>query len=276
MPINAGPEYFVAEEEYRNAKSTSQKIRALEKMLRLAPDHKGAEKLRMQIKRRIAKLKSELDKQKTLKKGSSDSYFIKHEGAAQVVVVGPPNSGKSKLVKFLTGANTMSSDVPFTTTKPIPGMMDYGGAQIQLIDTPSIYRGAYKKDPRLFALFRNADGILLLGDDSDVLVELKSAGLVDKIILHIVNWDDSIKKQIFDALGLIRVYTKKPRNEPVMDKPLVLKKGATVRDAALKLHKDIAKNLRKAKVWGSSKFPGQPVPQDYVLHDGDVLEVHIK
>ena len=276
MPINAGPEYFVAEEEYRNAKTTSQKIRALEKMLRLAPDHKGAEKLRMQIKRRIAKLKAELDRQKTIKKGSTDSYFIKHEGAAQVAVVGPPNSGKSKFVRELTGANTQSSEVPFTTTKPIPGMMDYGGAQIQLIDTPSIYKGAYKKDPKLFALFRNADGIILLGNDSSVLDELKEAGLSDKIILHITTWDDSIRKRIFDSLGLIRVYTKKPRNDPIMDKPLVLKRGSTVYDAALKLHKDIAKNLKKAKVWGSSKFPGQPVPQDYVLHDGDILEIHAK
>ena len=86
---------------------------------------------------------------------------------------------------------------------------------------------------------------------------------------------ENIKNVIFDSLDIIRVYTKEPGKPPSMEDPLILKKGSNVKDAAARIHKDFARNLKYAKVWGSSKFPGQRVEQDYVLKDKDIVEFHI-
>jgi uncharacterized protein len=56
---------------------------------------------------------------------------------------------------------------------------------------------------------------------------------------------------------------------------VVLKRGSTALDAAKSVHKDFGRNLRYAQVWGSGKFDGQRVKRDYVLQDGDVIELHI-
>lgn len=69
MPTNVTAEYLAAEEEYRNAKTIPEKIRALEKMYATVPKHKGTEKLRLQIKRKLAELRKELEKQRQMRKG---------------------------------------------------------------------------------------------------------------------------------------------------------------------------------------------------------------
>jgi len=86
---------------------------------------------------------------------------------------------------------------------------------------------------------------------------------------------DKMKKYIFDTLGIVRVYSKTPGNEPDMSAPFVIERGATVEDFALKLHRDFYENLKSARVWGSSDFDGQMVSRDYVLHDEDIVELKI-
>lgn len=83
-----------------------------------------------------------------------------------------------------------------------------------------------------------------------------------------------LKERIFKILDVIRVYTKKPGKKPDMDTPFVLPTGSNVMDLAEAIHKDIAANLKTAKVWGSSKFDGQPVTYDYILSDGDIVELN--
>ncbi|NOZ30791.1 MAG: TGS domain-containing protein, partial [Crenarchaeota archaeon] len=86
---------------------------------------------------------------------------------------------------------------------------------------------------------------------------------------------DKLGDIIFDILEIIRVYTKQPNKEPDPD-PLVLEKGATVLDAAKRIHKDLARRFRYAKIWGpSAKYPGQRVGTDHVLMDGDIIEIHV-
>jgi len=85
---------------------------------------------------------------------------------------------------------------------------------------------------------------------------------------------ENFKKQVFELLNKILVFTKKPGEETMMDKPLVLDRGTTIEEAAKSLHKDFAQNFRYAKVWGSTKFPGQRVAKDYVLKDNDVVEIY--
>ncbi len=87
---------------------------------------------------------------------------------------------------------------------------------------------------------------------------------------------DNIKRALFEALEVIRVYTKEPGEEPSKE-PLVVKKGTTVIEVARRLHKELAENFKYAKVWGTSvNYPGERVGGDHVLNDRDVVEIHVK
>jgi ribosome-interacting GTPase 1 len=60
-----------------------------------------------------------------------------------------------------------------------------------------------------------------------------------------------------------------------MKDPYVMPAGSTIMDLATHIHHDFADNLQFARVWGSSRFDGQPVQRDFVLQDGDIVELHI-
>jgi small GTP-binding protein len=86
---------------------------------------------------------------------------------------------------------------------------------------------------------------------------------------------DQLKQQVFTCLELVRVYSRAPGREPDMDSPFVLQKGDTVEEFARKIHLDFYQNLKSARVWGSTDFDGQLVGRDYVLEDGDIVELKI-
>lgn len=86
---------------------------------------------------------------------------------------------------------------------------------------------------------------------------------------------DILKRTIVEKLGVIRVYSKAPNKETDLSAPFVLKSGSTVEEFAGKIHQDFYKNLKSARVWGSSAFDGQMVQRDYVLQDGDIVELRI-
>ncbi|WP_456367267.1 OBG GTPase family GTP-binding protein [Thermococcus sp.] len=388
MPTNVTAEYLAAEEEYRNAKTIPEKIRALEKMYATVPKHKGTEKLRLQIKRKLAELRKELEKQRQLKKGGGGpSMAVKKEGAAQIVLAGLPNVGKSSLLRALTNVETDVADYAFTTVEPVPGMMHHKDVQIQLVEVPGLVEGAALgkgMGPQLLSVIRNADAIAIVvdlskdpvkqmeillkeferagikvnkrrprveikrtasggiiingqenikGDISEVMKMLREErihsaeitvkepvtleefadaiddSLVWKRAIIIANKGDApgsrenyeklirtygdrfkivpvsarkginldkLKDELYDLAGIIRVFTKSPGEEPAYP-PVALKKGSTVIDLAERIHKDLVKNFRYARVWGKKvKFPGQRVGADYVLEDGDIVEIHAR
>jgi small GTP-binding protein len=86
---------------------------------------------------------------------------------------------------------------------------------------------------------------------------------------------EQLKTAVFDSLDILRVYSKPPGAEPDFSRPVVLKKGATLEDFTKEIHKDFFENLKFAKVWGSTAFDGQMVQRDYVLQEGDVVELRI-
>lgn len=128
------------------------------------------------------------------------------------------------------------------------------------------------------------DKILVLGNKADIadsheMIELIQELLPDCPTILAVSALTGEKLEemgrlIFQRLNVIRVYTKKPGKQPDMDRPFVLPYDSTVSQLAEFIHKDIADNLRTAKVWGSSKFDGQAVNHDYILSDGDVVELN--
>jgi ribosome-interacting GTPase 1 len=85
----------------------------------------------------------------------------------------------------------------------------------------------------------------------------------------------ALKKTFFKRLNVVRVYTKPPGGKPEKGQaPYVLRNGSTVLDAAAMIHKDLAETFKFARIWGGGLYEGQMVERDYVLQDGDLLEVH--
>lgn len=86
---------------------------------------------------------------------------------------------------------------------------------------------------------------------------------------------DEFKRRVFDALDIVRVYSKPPGEEPDLSAPFVIHKGATVQELAGKVHKDFLEQLKSARVWGSATHDGQMVGRDHVLQDGDIVELRL-
>ncbi|MGB3715569.1 MAG: GTPase [Candidatus Promineifilaceae bacterium] len=173
MPTNLPPEYHKVEERYKAAIDPAEKLALLEEMISIVPKHKGTDKLRADLRKRLSKMKlASQAKQKASRHVSA--YHISREGAGQIAVVGPANVGKSALVTALTNATPEVADHPFTTWTPTPGMIDVGGAQIQLIDTPPLNREYVES--AMMDLIRRSDLVILVIDlQGDPLEELEYA-----------------------------------------------------------------------------------------------------
>lgn len=371
------------------ARSPEEKLRLMREFLSLVPKHKGTSKLVAHVKRRIAELEREVERAKARRRGGGAGFAVPKEGAGQIVILGPPNVGKSSLLAAVTNAKPEISPLPFTTQRPIPGMLQYKDIQFQLVEAPAIVEGAAEgrmNGPQILSLARNADGIIVMVDLSEdpvgqflmVQSELDKAGIliekpegeveiirraygvgiqvvgggtlvgctyedvksmlesykITSAVLRIsgrVTLDDiedaifshnvykptivvankldvpeakrnlmllerevekfkvpvlavscltgeglkSIGEYIFRALDIIRVYTKEPSSREPSEKPLVLKSGTSVIEVAKKLHSEMYKNFKYAKIWGpSAKYPGERVGPTHVLMDGDIIEIH--
>lgn len=176
MPANLTPQYYAAEETYKKATSTEDKIKALQEMLSVIPKHKGTERLQGDIKKKIARLKEEGKKKKQTKSGFNP-FGVEKQGAGQVVLAGYPNSGKSSLVGTLSRAKVKIADYPFATALPVSGMMPYKDTFIQLVDTPPLSLDNIPSG--LIGTFKEADLLLIIIDVSTAECLDQLEGLVD-------------------------------------------------------------------------------------------------
>ena len=346
--------------------SIEEEIKRLEEEIRNTPYNKATEHHIGRLKAKLAKLKEEARKSRAKGQG----FFIKKAGDASVAIIGPPSVGKSTLLNALTNANSKVANYAFTTTKIIPGMMEYEGCQIQLLDLPGIIYGASAGKGRgreIIAMARVVDLILIVVDvftvneidfikkelwnagirinekPPDVIIKKKDKGginiefskkcklsyetakaiimeymsnadvviredineeqLIDAILgnrvylpsivaINKIDVDSKIskikdaiyisakegygleelKKKIFEKLELIRVYMKP--NGKIEEKPMVLKKGATIKDVCIKLHRDFLKNFKFAIIEGpSADFSRQRVGLNHKLEDGDIVTI---
>ena len=161
MPANLTPQYLEAERRFRQASSPEEQLAALNEMMATIPKHKGTEHMRADIRRRMAKVRTEAARKRSTGRGAAWQH-VAREGAGQIVLIGPPNAGKSRLLAALTNAIPTVAPYPFTTRMPLPGMAAFENVQIQLVDLPPI--AAETAEPWLFALIRQADGGLLVAD----------------------------------------------------------------------------------------------------------------
>jgi ribosome-interacting GTPase 1 len=162
MPANLTPQYKAAEERFKAAESTADKIDALREMLAIIPKHKGTEKLQADLKRRLAKLQDESEHERAAGHKRHDPGRIEREGAGQIVLLGAPNSGKSSLLGSLTRARPEIGPYPFTTRTPHPGMMAVEDVQVQLVDTPPVTVHGW--EGYMVNIVQQADAVALVCD----------------------------------------------------------------------------------------------------------------
>jgi len=332
MPANLPPQYYELERDYKAERDPREKLRLAQELLAMMPKHKGTDKLQADLKAKISKLKKSIDGGPQKKHGARQADtpdHIEKEGAAQIILIGPPNAGKSTIVDALTAARPLIGDYPYTTREPQAGMMTFEAVQYQLIDTPPISPDLYEN--YMSGLIRQADLVVLVIDVStdgfedriryilncleekriilkpkvtekpdDPRYAYKSAIIAahkfldengdtglnklrelypDFTIFPTSVLDDDamagFQRAIFKALDIIRVFTKKAGEEADFEDPIILPIGGTVEDAAISLHKDFARKLQYARVWGAGKHEGQRVKNSFVLSDGDIIEFHI-
>jgi ribosome-interacting GTPase 1 len=162
MPANLSPEYKAAEAAYRKARDPRDRLDGLREMLRTIPKHKGTDHLQADIKSRIKELSEELEAPKKGPARGGVSHVVRPEGAAQLALIGPPNSGKSSLHARLTGSGAHVAPYPFTTQHPEPGMMAYEDIHLQLVDLPAV--SPDHPVPWLASALQTADACLLVVD----------------------------------------------------------------------------------------------------------------
>jgi small GTP-binding protein len=241
-----------------------------------------------------------------------DSIAVRREGAAQVAFVGPPNAGKSSLLQALSNVQIATGDYAFTTTRPVPALTRIHDVLVQLVEIPGLIEGAGegRGGGRAFlGVLRNADAVVLCQDSSappDALLairaELERASIsmpsivaatkADEAGPHTVDGlrdaftdleivpvsvldDDSLAtfvEAVWRLTGLVRIFLR--RRGDAERNPVALHPPATVADVAATIHHELARDLRGARVWGSSaRFEGQRVGARHELAEGDVVEI---
>jgi ribosome-interacting GTPase 1 len=165
MPANLSPEYKAAAEALRRARDPAERLEHLREMLRVIPKHKGTDHLQADLRHRIKELDEELAGPKKGGTRSAPALVVRPEGAAQVAIIGPPNSGKSALHAKLTGSSARVAPYPFTTQYPEPGMMPVEDVYLQLVDLPPL--SPQHPVTWIGSALQSADACLLVVDISD-------------------------------------------------------------------------------------------------------------
>ncbi|MBI1729734.1 TGS domain-containing protein [Candidatus Acetothermia bacterium] len=286
MTTNVPPEYTKAELRYRSTSNLDEKLEALKEMMVLVPKHKGTERLRVDLKKRLSKLQEEIQKKPKQTKVSTQAWeHIERAGAGQVVLVGLPNCGKSSLLAAVTHAKPEIADFPFSTFTPTVGMMTFEDVQIQLIDLPPFSEFA---EPWVYNLVRQADIVAMLIDLSQPAPEdsvMEGLDYLEKANIKVVgpkNFDKS-----FPGPGVMRkgqiIATKAdaPAPEPTEAlKTLQEMYGEEYPIVAVSTHElEKLNGMRRALfeildvVRVYSKKPGQPASKEapYILPRGSTM-----
>jgi hypothetical protein len=330
MAANLTPQYLQAEAEFKKAPTAAERLECLKRMYSLLPKHKASEKLQADLKTRMSELRKEVEREHKSPKKTGVSHKIPKQGAGQYVLLGAPNTGKSRLLGRLTRAAPEVAPYPFTTHEPHAGMMDFEDTRVQLIDLPPI-TGDFMES-YISSMVQAADAALLfvdLGDDDgpfageavlDRLAQTKTvlSGQLpreadDPTVRHVktmlvANKIDlpgaadrldvvremfaprfpvralsaesgtgleELRAAIYSFLEVIRIYTKQPGKQPDLSSPFTCPAGSTLVEMASLVHKDFAEGLKSARIWGTGVFDGQSVKWDHVLHDKDIVELHL-
>jgi len=333
----------------------------------------------------LAKYRAQLLEPTGKSSGGGTGFDVQKSGDARVALIGFPSVGKSTLLSKTTNTVSEAASYEFTTLTAIPGVLEYEGAHIQLLDLPGIVEGASQgrgRGRQVVAVAKTADLIIMMLDATKSLeqrhlleIELDAVGIrlnktrpdvvfkqramggitinatvplthidekgiktvlagykihncdvmirdditIDEFIdvligsrkyvpcLYVYNKIDSISleevnklarepnslviscelglnldyllDQIWEYLGLVKVYTKKRGEHPDLADPICLRRGATIEHVCHGVHRSLVEKFRYALVWGkSSKFCPQPqkVGLQHQVMDEDVVSIFTK
>lgn len=296
MPANLPPQFFQLQSKLNKTKDIQEKIAILKEMLAVCPKHKGTERVQEEIKKKIAKLKRSLPKK--LKR--EQIYFVEKEGAAQILLIGLPNCGKTSLLNALCQTHFKVADYPFSTQIPQPAILKYENLTFQLVDCPPLTEDF--KPGWLKNLAKQSDLILALLDaknwekEKEILEKIFEEWQIEKEkIFWVANKSDLIKnqnafplffvsakekinleklkKEIFKKLKIIRVYPKDPFKEVDFQNPIVLKEGATLKEFVKEINEEWLFSFKKARLYDKDLKNFILVGKDYLLKDGDIIEL---
>jgi small GTP-binding protein len=360
-----------------------EEIREIEEEISRTKYNKATQKHIGMLKAKLARLR-EGEELEAKKKRAGAGYSVRKSGDATVLLVGFPSVGKSTLLNCLTNADSKIGHYDFTTLDVIPGVLEYNGAKIQVLDVPGMVEGASKGKGRgkeILSVMRSADLVVIIAESQkpgqiealrrelhgggfrldqeppDVRITKKNIGGLNigsavrlrkvskdelESVLHefkirnaevvirqditveqfidclmgnrvyvpsilVINKSDLaeegeirvlrerdrnavfvsaereegieiLREEIWDKLGLMRVYMKRIGKSPDMKEPLIVKVGSSVKDVATKIHRiAFGGKVEYARIWGkSARFPGQKKGPAHVLVDLDVVELHTK
>jgi len=171
LPANLPHDAKAKWNEVTLTRNPEERLRLMGEFVSLVPKHKGTEKLLRHVKRQMAQLRDDIEKkQQQAKRGGGPSYYVQKQGAAQVAVVGPPNAGRSSLLRAVTNSTVDVTSWPWGTTWPTPGMLPFEDIQFQLVEVPPIVEGSSEGRAEGFmnlASARNADAMIIVVDLQD-------------------------------------------------------------------------------------------------------------
>ncbi|WP_224332332.1 OBG GTPase family GTP-binding protein [Haloprofundus halobius] len=361
-----------------------EEIDAIEEEIATTPYNKSTEAHIGRLKAKLSEKKEKLENQSSA--GGGQGYAVEKTGDATIALVGFPSVGKSTLINAITNADSETGAYEFTTLNVNPGMLQYRGANIQMLDVPGLIEGAaggrgggrevlsvvrtadlvvfvlsvfevdqYERlseelynnkirldtEPPSLTISKQIKGGINVTKSDDVeldeqtikdvlreygyvnaevtvrgnpsidelidgimdnrvylpsIVTVNKADLIDRDYLPTVYENleeigldpeevtfisaekekglDGLKDEIWESLGLIRVYMDKPGRGTDYEEPLVIRRGMTVGDACRKLGADLEDRFKFARVSGSSaKHDEQQVGKDHELEDEDVLRI---
>jgi hypothetical protein len=217
--------------------SKEEEIARLEEEIRTTPYNKATQHHIGRLKAKLARLREDAKKGRASK---GHGFFIKKAGDASVAIVGPPSVGKSTLLNRLTNASSPVGSYTFTTTDVIPGIMDYEGFQIQMLDLPGLIRGAAAGRGRgreIIAMARVVDLLVILIDvyTTDKLPLIAEELYRSGIRLNRRRPDVHIKKK--DRGGITVEISKRGRMEPDTAKAIL---GEYMSNADVVIRDDVA------------------------------------
>ena len=279
MPANLPPDYYAAEERYRQAKTTEEKIRILGEMLAIMPKHKGTDHLKADLRAKISRLEKESSKKKVVSR--RNPYAVEQEDCPQVVLIGPPNSGKSSLLNALAGAASEVAEYPYTTVKPFPGIFRCDRYRFQLVDLPPVMNDSM--EGWVGDLFRSSDGAIIMLDVSkeDTLGEMESLfKAIDKANIYLQGLNESVPPIGTIAKPAMVVLNKSDKAIPEVKELIkselenkfnIVETSAILNPEPNAVCKALADTLKVQRIY--TKIPGQKadLTEPYIVPKGTIV-----
>ncbi|MEM5820675.1 MAG: TGS domain-containing protein [Candidatus Aenigmatarchaeota archaeon] len=286
MPANLPVEWYVTERKYLEAKTLEEKIFWLEKLISITPKHKGTENLLADLRKRLSKLKSLLEKKS--KKVGGYTYF-KKVGSVLISFLGIANSGKSYWINKLCNTNLESSEKEYETKEPKSGIYIFEGIEFQLVEIPSFFL------PKHMWIAKISDAnVFLINNLLDIEFQIKTYENIIKdfklqnvyfVLNNVKNSEDSnffkysmlnyekLFIDIWNSLNKIRIFTKPPGKE-ISQKALILDKNSTVLDAINEIDERLKENFKFCIIIRNGKEIRAGL--NFVLEDKDIIEIRTK